>query len=480
MSVEMKAAKGATWLAIFQFTGQVVSWVATVIVARILFPADYGLMEMATLITGYAFIFNELGLGQAIIQSPTASEGQLSSVFWFSMLLSLFFALFAVVIAYPTALIFNEPRVIPLTQTTSILFILSGLQIVPQSLLNKEMKFRSSGYIYMMGVLVSCICMVIIATLGGGVWTLIWGHIIRSFTQMVLVYYTTGWRPKFSFHFQEARQFIHFGVLVAIGRSLFYVYQKSDKFFAGRAWPAQSLGLYTLALQLAMIPTDKIVTIINQVSYSAFAALQYEKERFNALYLNISKITATLVFPIFCGGFLVGDDLIRVLLTKQWYPMIPLFRYLCLVQIFVAMSAVNGFVHSAMGRPGRNLILNATLVAFMPISFYFAVQYGLNAILVPWFTIYLIINCAWLLYSLQKTEIPVVSYLNSIKIPFMATAIMLFAIILVEHGLGILYPYLPIYGSFAIDVLVGTAVYVFFLWKIDGDLVRMLRMLVKR
>ena len=90
MSVEIKAIKGASWLAIFKLCSQIISWTATVIVARILVPGDYGLMTMATIITGYAFIFNELGLGQAIIQSPHVTEKQLSSLFYFSFLLSLF------------------------------------------------------------------------------------------------------------------------------------------------------------------------------------------------------------------------------------------------------------------------------------------------------------------------------------------------------------------------------------------------------
>jgi O-antigen/teichoic acid export membrane protein len=480
MSVEMKAAKGATWLAIFQFSGQAVSWVATVIVARILVPSDYGLMEMATIITGYAFIFNELGLGHAIIQSPTMTKKQLSSVFWFSILLSLFFALFAFSVAYPTALIFNDPRIIPLTQTTSVLFIISGLQIIPQSLLRKEMKFKVVGYIDMTGVLVSCICMVIIAKLGGGVWTLIGGNIIRSFTRLVLLYSVTGWKPLFSFNFQDAKQFIQFGVLVALGRSLYYVYEKSDRFFAGRALPAKSLGLYCFALQLAMIPTDKIVPIINQVSYSAFAALQNEKERFNIFYLNISKMTATLVFPIFIMGFWLGSDLIKILLTEQWYPMIPLFRYLCLVQIFVAMSAVNGFVHSALGRPGRNLILNITLAIFMPVSFFFALQHGINAILIPWFTTYLMINISWFIYSLQKIDIPLISYLKSLRFPFIASSMMLFIIVLFEHFIGKIYSHIPIYSSLSINVTIGSAVYVLFLWKFDSDLVRTFRLLIKK
>lgn len=479
-SIEQKAARGATWLAVFQFSAQIVSWAATVIVARILVPGDYGLMEMATILTGYAFIFNELGLGHAIIQSPTVTREQLSSVFWFSLALSLFFALFALVVAYPTALIFNEPRVIPLTHATSIFFIFSGLQIVPQSMLRKEMKFRTVGYIDMIGVLVSCISMVAIAKLGGGVWTLIGGNFIRSFTRLVLLYWITRWKPLYSFHFQDAKQFIQFGILVALGRSLFYAYEKSDRFFAGRAWPAQSLGLYSFALQLAVIPTDKIVPIINQVSYSAFAALQHEKERFNALYLNIARITATLVFPIFIGGFLVGEDLIRILLTEQWYPMIPLFRYLCLAQIFVAMAAVNGFVHTAQGRPGNNLAFNVVLVVFMPISFYFATRHGINAILVPWLTTYIVINIGWFIYTLRKIDIPMISYLESLKFPSLATAAMAASVIVSDRVTGMTAAFTGnIYASLVVNVFAGASVYMLLLWKFDREHLRSIKSLIK-
>lgn len=478
-TIEQKAARGASWLAIFQFSAQIVSWAATIIVARILVPGDYGLMEMATILTGYAFIFNELGLGHAIIQSPTVTREQLSSVFWFSMLLSLFFALFALVVAYPTALIFNEPRAIPLAQTTSILFIFSGLQIVPQSMLRKEMKFRTVGYIDMISVLVSCMSMIAIAKLGGGVWTLIGGHVIRSFTRLVLLYWVTRWRPLFSFHFHKAKQFIQFGVLVALGRSLFYTYEKSDRFFAGRAWPTQSLGLYSFALQLAVIPTDKIVPIINQVSYSAFAALQHEKERFNQLYLNIAKITATLVFPIFIGGFLIGEDLIRVLLTEQWYLMIPLFRYLCLAQIFVAMSAVNGFVHTAQGRPGNNLVLNVILVIFMPVSFYFAAQHGMRAMLIPWLTTYIVINIGWFIYTLWKIGIPVISYLRSLKIPLVTTGVMAVAVVLSDRAVSMAISPDNTLGSLAVNIITGVSVYTFILWKLDSKNLRNITSLIR-
>ncbi len=147
MSIEKKVVGSISWLAIFKFGSQAFSWMVTIIVARLLVPDDYGLLALATIITGYAEIFSELGLGAAIIQSPKLKDEDLSSIFWFGMLVSLLFAAFCFVAAPLTASLFNEPRVIVLTQAVSIIFILSGLQIVPLNLLKKEMDFKQVGLI---------------------------------------------------------------------------------------------------------------------------------------------------------------------------------------------------------------------------------------------------------------------------------------------------------------------------------------------
>ncbi len=136
MNSNRKILKNTFWLASFKFTSQLFSWIVTVIIARLLVPEDYGLMSLATIITGYAEIFNELGLGAAIIQNQRINYKDLSSIFWFSMLISMLFFLFCFVAAPITSILFKEPRIISLTQSVSVIFLLSGLQIVPLNLLN--------------------------------------------------------------------------------------------------------------------------------------------------------------------------------------------------------------------------------------------------------------------------------------------------------------------------------------------------------
>jgi len=476
--VERKLIEETTWLALFKFLSQVLSWCVTILVARILVPEDYGLMEMATVITGYAVIFSELGLGAAIIQKPRQTKEELSSVFWFAFGFSLLLAMGAVAVAYPTAAMFNEPRVIPITQSTSILFATSGMQIVPLSLLKKELEFKTIGKIEMLGVAVSSLCMYLIAKMGGGVWTLIGGHIIRNVTKLILVYLETRWRPSLHFRREELRGYVGFGITVALGQSLFYVYDKSDRFFAARAWPAQTLGYYSFALELAKIPTEKIVVLINQVSFPALSKLQDQKEKFRELYLGIIKVTACIVFPLFVGGFLVAEELVRSLLNERWYPMINVFRYLCLAQMMTALSAINNSVHTARGRPGLGLFFNAFAALAMPVSFYFAARHGLNAILVPWFTTYMILSLAWIGYTLQQIDVGAADYFRTIRNPFAATAVMVFGVIGLQHVLPV--PWMdktPILVLLFLKGGLGAFLYVGYLWLFDRKIFHHLKAL---
>jgi PST family polysaccharide transporter len=470
-SIEKIAFKGASWLALFKFTSQLFSWGITVLIARILVPDDYGLMAMATMITGYAALFSELGLGDAIIQKPKIKQSELSSVFWFAMNIAFLLTIMCFFSSYLMAYIFDEPRIIPLIKTISIIFIINGLQIVPFSLLKKNLDFKKVGLIEMAGVFISCCCMITIAYLGGGVWTLVGGNVILSLAKLIFVSSYVEWLPQLHFNFKEAKSYITFGITVTISYSFFYLFDISDKFFAGRAWTPLVLGYYAFALQLSQIPTEKIVVLINQVSFPAFSELQHDQQKFNNFYLNVTKIMATLVIPLFVGGYLLGEDLIKFLLNEKWFPIIFLFRYLCLAQIFTALSAANTMVHNAQGRPYWGLWYNAARAIIMATSFYFAVQYGLNAMLIPWFTTYVILCAVWIIITLHKIGIDSFTYLKTLAAPLMATFCVVIGLKFYNY-VTILLPDQSINAlcNLTLEIVIGALCYISYLWLFDRKL----------
>jgi len=166
----------------------------------------------------------------------------------------------------------------------------------------REVRFKELGLIDFISSVTCCSSMILMAFLGFGVWTLIGGHFVRQLTKVVLFSFIISWRPKFHFNLKEIKPYLKFGLNVAGARSLRYIYTKSDRFFGGKFLGAQSLGYYSLALRLASIPTTKIVSLIQQISFPVFSKYQDDSLKFKLLYLRITKFIAIVTFPIFTGA----------------------------------------------------------------------------------------------------------------------------------------------------------------------------------
>jgi O-antigen/teichoic acid export membrane protein len=470
MSIEKQVFKGVSWLALFKLIGQLLSWVSTIIVARILLPDDYGLMTMATFLTGYAQLFSQLGLGYSIMQRVHVTNEEVNSVFWFSTIISIIFAIIGFCLAYPTAYIFHDLRLIPITQVISVLFIINGLQIVPLNLLRKELNFKSIGIIELISTIASTGAMIVLAYLGFGIWTLVLGQIFLATTKLILLFLIHDWFPKMYYNFKEAKHFVMFGVSIALTTSFFYLMSNMDRFFAGRAWDSKTLGFYVFALTLAQLPTEKITTLVNQVTYPAFCKVQNDGKIFNQLYLRIIKVTALFVFPLFVGGFLVGEDLVRILFNEKWLPIIFLFKFLCLTQIITSLNAINSFVHQSQSRPSWSLYYIIVCLVCMSVSFYFSVQISLNAILIPWFSTYLLLCIGWILFTINKMHIPIKTYLLNLSTPSAATFVMVISVIAIRLLMKITqFQYQDGVASLIIKLLIGTFSYMCYIIVVDKE-----------
>lgn len=479
MSLEKIAFKGAMWLALFKFISQLFSWSITVLVARILSPADYGLMELAMIFTGYATYFVDFGLGAAIIQKKDINKRELSSIFWFILCVSVALSFVCYMSAEYIAILFDEPRILPLIQVVSLIFPITGLLIVPTSLLNKNMEFKSIGMIGMIATSISCIGMYLIAINGGGVWTLVSGMFIVNITRLIATYLKVRWHPLFYFNYQQARSLIHFGSKVFLGRTLRYTNEKSDKFFAGRLWPSETLGIYGFALQLSQIPTEKITTIVNQVSYPVFSKLQDDMVEFRKFYLNVVKVTAVIVMPMFVGGYALGEDIIKILLNEKWYPMIGIFELLCLSQIATSLNAINSFVHYAQGRANWSLYFSIMLVVGMGVSFYLAAPYGLEGIIIPWFTSYILLCGVWTIVTIKKIGLNIRKYIKNIMPALIGTLMMFSGLMIMEYALKqyILVSYTDALLLLTIKIAAGALIYVFYLWLFDRNIFEKIKQL---
>lgn len=479
MSLGKETFKGGSWYAFFTMISQGFSWLVTFWVARMLMPDDYGLMALTTIFTGYAAWFSELGLGAAIIQRENPSHKDLSSIFWFTVGMAMLLALSCFPIASISAWLFNDTRLVALTRTIAVIFLINGVQIVPGNLLRKNLQFKKLGLIKMISVFASCTYMLISAYVGMGVWALLGGQIVLALVNTVLIVLVVRWYPLRHFVLREVGSYIRYGVKIAIGRTLFYITDNSDKFIVGKKLGSVDVGYYSFALQLSQLPTEKITVMINQVSFPLFSKLKHAPNEFNEHYLKIIKIIATIVVPLFVGGYMVADELVLVVLGEKWSPIIILFKYLCLAQIMTSLSAINNIVHNALGEADLSMYFNGVTAFFMTISFYFAAAYyGLNAMIFPWCVTYFLLCAAWIIFTLNNLNISYYRYVSNVKVVFVATALMcivVFGYSVVDHIL----PWTNV-GNLATlltKIVVGGLIYIGTLILFDRELFRDLRAL---
>lgn len=424
MTIIQTAIKGMSWLALMRAISQIFSWGTTIIVARLLVPGDYGLMEMATIFTGYVVLISELGLGSAIIQRPEVKDEELASIFWFFLFWGMILMVLCYLLATPTAALFNNEAIIRLTKATGVIYIFSVLLIVPRALLLRELRFKAVGCGEASSVLLSCVVMLVAARMGAGVWTLIVGHLVREITKFAIFAYLITWRPKFHYCYREVRPFLSFGVNVALGNSLDYIVCKSDRYFCGRRYDAGTLGLYSLGLQIAQMANEKIISIVNNVTFPVFSKYQDNNEKTKYFLLKLTGAIALVTGPIFFGLAVVGEELILLLLGEKWQGAVLPLKILCVGQYIVALTSPFVSVNIAQGRPRWVLYFNIGAILVLPSAFYYCSQFGFVYTAIPWITFSPLLRFVFMWQTLKVLGLELKTLSRELAAPFALTITM--------------------------------------------------------
>lgn len=480
MTYVRKAAKSGLWFAGLKFATQIFSWITTIAVARILVPGDFGLIAMATIFTGYIELFGEMGIGAAIVQKHGVSEEEISSIFWFAMAVGVMFTVIGYCLAYPTAWLFHDQRIVLITRVVSVLFILSALTIVPNNILVRDLRFKELGFIQLTVITLQSLAMLWMAQRGYGVWTLVIGTVIYRLMNISLIFFVSKWRPTLHYNFGEAKALLKFGAAVSLARTSYYLFEKSDKFIVGKMFNAQSLGYYSFAMQLASIPNDKFISIVNQVAFPVFSRYQSDPAECRNIYLKITKYVAMAVAPIFVGGFFLGDQIIPLLLGEQWRPITMLFKCFCFTFLVTSITEINNCYHLSQGRPHWGLYLTLVNLMVLPPALYVSARYGFSTLVIPWICLYPLIRFTWTWITLKTLQINVYEYLKSIFMPLLASFLMIACI----RGAEIVFggAVIEINNSkemLALQVCVGILAYSVYLFSLERKSLTSLRNVLK-
>jgi O-antigen/teichoic acid export membrane protein len=381
------------WLAAGKFLGQLINWAITLVVIRLLTPADYGLMEMANLFIAILTLLNEMGLGTAIIQAEEIEQDSLQQIFGMIILINagLFFLLF---LASPlVALFFGEPQLIPIVRLLAVQFLFIGLSIVPQSLLERDMRFKERSIVDFVSNLVGGFITLGLAVTGYGVWALVWGSIILFLTKTIGLHLFSPFLQRPSFSFKGMRHFISFGGYIMATRVIWYLYSQADVFIIGKILGKELLGLYAVGKHVAQLPSLKISPIVNQVVLPSFSRIQKDLEQV-AYYLQKGiRILSFFAFPVFWGISSIAPELVAVVLGERWMPASKTLIWMSFILPLVMISGIIQAALMGVGKPSISLKNIIFAFILMPAAFFIGCQWGILGVSLAWtfaFPIYFI------------------------------------------------------------------------------------------
>lgn len=329
---------------------QGVSFIVSVVLARLLTPEDYGLIGLITVFISIATVFVSSGFGNALIQKENATQTDFSSVFYFSifmgtaMYIVLFFA------APWIADFYNESLLIPVIRVLAVSLIIAGVNSVQQAYVSKTMQFKRFFYSTIIGTVISAFIGIFMAYKGFGVWALVTQNLSNQVIDTLILWFTVRWRPTLEFSFSEMKKMFDYGWKLLFSSLLDTVYNNLYSLVIGKFYSAKDLGHYNRGRNIPNMVITNINGSIQSVMFPAFSNCQGDKVRLKAMVRRSIMTSTYIIMPAMIGLAAVARPLTVLLLTDKWLPSVPFMQFSCFILAFWPSHTTNLQAINAVGR----------------------------------------------------------------------------------------------------------------------------------
>lgn len=315
------AAQGAKFL--IKLTTQI-------LIARLLLPADYGLVAMVAPILSLSYLMGELGLGQAIVLQSSITPADVSSLFWFSLLLNSLSAAALMLVAPAFAWLYHEPRTVQITLALAPLLPITGLAAQHIALLNRQMRFTALAVLDVIPPAIALAAALTAARSGWGYWSLIAFAAAESISTVVVAWSVSGWRPSRPTRHPQIGRLIRIGGDITGCNLAGYVATSLDNILLGTFKGSVALGLYDRGRKLVMQPLQQLLTPVGRVAIPLLMRLRGDPCRYKGAYLDAVRMMMLAATPGILFTITMARPLIVFLLGPRWEGVAPVFSWLCL------------------------------------------------------------------------------------------------------------------------------------------------------
>jgi O-antigen/teichoic acid export membrane protein len=381
MNLKEKTLAGLFWTFSQQFSVQLINFAVQVILARILLPAEFGLIGMLTIFISIGNSLIDSGLTSSLIRTPDANQRDYSTVFFINLAGS--FIIYAILFASAPliARFYEQDGLTAIIRVYTISFLLRAFIGVQTTRLTKEMNFRAQMLMQIPSVIGGGVTGILLAYWGYGVWSLVWMNLVQAFLFTVQHWIFTGWRPSLIFDWPRFKYHFKFGYKLTLSGLLNAIYQNLYNLIIGKYFSASQLGYYTRAQTMQMFPVQNLSTALNKVTYPMFASIQNDDKRLKDVYRRLMQQVIFWVTPLMIVLAIVAEPLFRLLLTEKWLPAVPYFRILCATGILYPLHFYNLNILNVKGRSDLFFKLEIVKKVFTTIGVFCAIPFGIYGLL---------------------------------------------------------------------------------------------------
>lgn len=345
-----KVSKGLIWTYLERIAAQVVTLIITVVLARLIAPAEYGIIAIVTIFITIADSFVTSGFGNALIQKKDADDLDFSTTFYFSIAFSFVIYLILFFCAPLIATFYDMPQLIPVIRVMGLRLPIAAINSVQQAYVSKTMEFRKFFFSTIGGTLVSAAAGILFAWLGFGVWALVVQYLSNVTIGTIVLCFTSGWRPKLIYSQKRMNKMLSFGWKIMFVGVATSVYANLRNLAIGKKFNEVELSYSTKGEQFPNTIAGNINSSISKVLFPVLAENQNDIFAIKSIMRRSITVGNYVLMPILFGLAVVAEPFVLVLLGDAWAECIPFLQIMCIVYALQPMQTSSMQAMKALGK----------------------------------------------------------------------------------------------------------------------------------
>ena len=356
-TLKLKTISGLFWRFGERITAQIISFVVSIVLARILMPEQYGIVAIVTIFINLANVFVTSGLGTSLVQKKEADELDFSTMFWASIIFSLMIYTVIFIVSPLIAKIYNNELLTIVLRVMGLKIPIAAINSIQQAYVQREMIFKKFFFSTIIGTIISAFVGIWMALNNFGVWSLVGQYLTNSIIDTVVLAITVKWRPHLVFSIERFKKLFSYGWKIMASSFIGTAFDQFRGLIIGAKYSASDLAYNNKGEQIPLLLSTNINSTMESVLFSSISKVQDDKYKVKKAMRRLMKISSFVIMPLLFGISAVANSLITILLTDKWNECVPYLRVVCIQQCFGILNTVNMQAIKAIGKSDTTLKL---------------------------------------------------------------------------------------------------------------------------